>query len=239
VEGVRQDVLVLVTSYLNTDWFVRQIIRRPVRPYDAAKGPPVYRGREWPMPKGSPLKMTLGEADSIPPYYEVRERQQFTQRNLVATIEPGYLTRDQIIVLRLIKDAYPERPLYFSTGGYGRGLGLTNYTLRQGLAEKLVETPIVPSRDTVKVADGYVDVSRTQALWNIYKAPASLIRRGDWVDRPSYGIPYTYAVTGIVLADALRTQARAPEAEKVMRTVEGIAKAARLDDILTSTAGGG
>ena len=109
------------------------------------------------------------------------------------------------------------------------------YTLRQGLAEKLVEVPIVPSRDTVRVADGFIDVQRSLALWNTYKAPGALIRRGDWVDRPSYGIPYTYAVTGIVLADALRTQGRAPEAEKIMGTVAGIAKAARLDDILSST----
>ena len=239
VEGVRQDVLVLVTSYLNTDWFVRQMIRRPVRPYDAAKGPAIYRGREWPMPKGPPLKMTFAEADAIPAYYEVRETQQFTQRNLVATIQPGYLTRDQIITLRLIKDAYPERPIYFSTGGYGRGLGLTNYTLRQGLAEKLVEVPIVPSRDTIHVADGYIDVARSAALWNIYKAPAALIKRGDWIDRPSYGIPYTYAVTGIVLSEALRTQGRNEEAAKIMQTVTGIAKAARLDGLLGSTVPGG
>ena len=69
----------------------------------------------------------------------------------IATIQPGYLTRDQIITLRLIKDAYPERAVYFSTGGYGRTLGFGNYTLRQGLAEKLVEVPIVASKDTIRV----------------------------------------------------------------------------------------
>ena len=39
VEGVRQDVIVAVTSLLNTDWYTRQLIRRPVYEYDAAKGP--------------------------------------------------------------------------------------------------------------------------------------------------------------------------------------------------------
>ena len=238
VEGVRQDVLVLVTSYLNTDWFVRQIIRRPVHPYDAAKGPAIYRGKSWPMPKGSPLAMTFAEADSIPPYFEIREPQKFTQRNLVATIQPGYLTRDQIITLRLIKDAYPERPIYFSTGGYGRTLGLGNYTLRQGLAEKLVENPIVAGKDTVAVADGFLDVPRTYALWTqVYKGPASLIRRGDWIDRPSFGIPYTYAITGMVLADALKREGQTSQADQVVKNVVEIARAARLTDVLANVGG--
>src|SRR6266550_2766964 len=240
VEGVRQDVLVLVTSYLNTDWFVRQIIRNPVRPYDAAHGPAIYRNRNWPMPKGPPLKMSFKEADSIPAYWEIREPMTFQQRNLVATIPPGYLTRDQIIVLRLIKDAYPERSVYFSTGGYERSLGLANYALRQGLAQKLVENPIVPSKDTVKVADGYIDVPSTYALWTqVYRAPRSLIQRGDWIDRSTFGIPYTYAVTGILLADALKAEAKTAEAEKITNDVTAIAKAARLNDVLASTQGGG
>jgi hypothetical protein len=235
VEGVRQDVLVLVTSYLNTDWFVRQMIRNPVRPYDAAKGPAVYRNKTWPMPKGPPLKMSFMEADSIPAYWEIRQPMSFQQRNLIATIPPGYLTRDQIIVLRLIKDAYPERSVYFSTGGYGRTLGLGNYTLRQGLAEKLVEAPIVPGKDTIRVADGYVDVQRTYELWtNVYKAPKALIKRGDWIDRPSFGIPYTYAVTGIILADALKQQNRTDESQKVLNQVTEIARAARLTDLLAN-----
>ncbi|MDP9201476.1 MAG: DUF2723 domain-containing protein, partial [Gemmatimonadota bacterium] len=34
VEGVRRDVTVAVTTYLDTDWFVRQMIRRPIADYD-------------------------------------------------------------------------------------------------------------------------------------------------------------------------------------------------------------
>ena len=235
VEGVRQDVMVLVTSYLNTDWFVRQIIRRPVREYDAAKGPAMFRGKTWPKPKGPPLKWTYAEADAQPDYMELREPQIFRQRNIVTTIQPGYLTRDQIVTLSLIKDAYPERSVYFSTGGYGRSLGLAKYSLRQGLVEKLVENPIVPSRDTMQIGDGYLDVPTTYALWTqVYKGPKELIDIGNWFDRPSFGIPYTYTVTGYILGDALRALGRQAESAAVMKEVTGVAQAARLTDVLAS-----
>ena len=223
----------LVTSYLNTDWFVRQIIRRPVREYDAANGPAIYRGKVWPKPKGPPLKWTYAEADAQPDYMELRQAQTFKQRNIVTTIQPGYLTRDQIVTLSLIKDAYPERSIFFSTGGYGRALGLAPYSLRQGLVEKLVENPIVPSKDTVKVGDGYLDVPTSYALWTqVYKGPKELIDIGNWWDRPSFGIPYTYTVTGYILADALKSEGETAKASTVMKEVTDMAQAARITDVL-------
>ena len=243
VEGIRQDVLVLVTSYLNTDWFVRQIIRRPVREYDAAKGPAMYRGKTWPKPKGPPLKWTYAEADAQPPYMELRGPQVFKQRDIVATIRPdmlaqGVLTRDQIVTLTLIKDAYPERSIYFSTGGYGRSLGLAPYSLRQGLVEKLVEKPIVPNKDTVQMGDGFLDVPTSQRLWTeVYKGPNELIDEGNWFDRPSFGIPYTYTVTGYVLAQALKPQGKEAEAAKITDQITKMAQAARITDVLASLSG--
>jgi hypothetical protein len=141
-------------------------------------------------------------------------------------------------VLSLIKDAYPERTVYFSTGGYGRALGLSNYSLRQGLVEKLVENPIVPSKDTVQVGDGFLDVRTTYALWTqVYKGPQELIDIGNWFDRPSFGIPYTYTVTGFVLSEALKGMGETAEAQKVLGQVTKMAQAARLTDVLASLGG--
>jgi hypothetical protein len=229
VAGVRQDVTVAVMTYLDTDWFVRQMIRRPIATYDAAKGPAIYRNTQWKRPSGPPLKMTFGEADSIPDYIQLNQPQIFRKGDIVLNIPPGLLVRNQLVLLRLIKDSYPERPIYVSTGG-GQGLGMDQYLLSQGFVQKLVDHPLTDSEATPRIGGLFVDVDRTRALWDsVYHAPEALMREGDWIDRASVGIPYTYTYTGSILAEALSRRGDRPAADKVMNRVKGIMKAARIE----------
>jgi hypothetical protein len=235
VEGVRKDVIVAVTTYVDMDWFVRQIIRRPVYEYDAAAGPSIYRGRDWPKPSGPPLAMTLAQADSIPELLALREPQRFVHGNLVATVGPGYISRGQIVVLRMIMDSFPGRPIYFSSGSYAQQLGLGPYLLTQGMVEKLMPDSVKAGPDILATPSGYFDVARTQALWDsVYRAPAALIRQGDWVDRPSAGIPFGYVIVGETLAQVLQMRGNGAKADSVMKTTEAMAKAARLDEFLAT-----
>jgi hypothetical protein len=232
VEGVRRDVTVAVTTYLDTDWFVRQMIRRPVETYDAAKGPAIYRNKEWKKPTGPPLKMTYAEADAVPEYIQLTQPQIFRHGEITLNIPPGYLVRDELILLRLIKDAFPERPIYVSTGGGGRELAepLQPYLLSQGFVQKLVDRPLTDSPATPRISGLYLDVDRTKALWDsVYRAPQSLIKEGDWIDRASFGIPYTYAFTGAILAEALRAKGDEQSANQIMNRVKEIVKAARIE----------
>src|ERR1700730_605548 len=231
VDGVRRDVTVAVTTYLDTDWFVRQMIRRPIETYDAAKGPAIYRNTAWKKPSGPPLKMTFAEADAIPEYIQINQPQIFKQNNITLSIEPGYLVRDELVLLRLIKDAFPERPSYLSTGGGGHPpTALQPCLLSQGFVQKLVDHPIADTAETPHVLGLNLDLERTKALWNsVYRAPDALIKEGDWIDRASFGIPYTYAFTGAVLSEALKAKGDTKGADTVMNRVRGIVKAARIE----------
>jgi len=179
--------------------------------------------------------MSLADVAKMPPYIELPQAQLFREGNILATIPAGFLSRDQLIVLNIIKDTFPERPLYFSrtAGNYGERLGLEPYLLTQGFARKLLPDTVSGTKDTVLIrGEGWLDVPRTSALWKTWEGVGSLKRLHDWTDRASANIPYTYVATGALLAEALNQSGRSKEAEEVYGSALGIAQATRLDELL-------
>ncbi|MGH7538740.1 MAG: glycosyltransferase family 117 protein [Gemmatimonadales bacterium] len=219
VEGVRRDVAIINLSLANTDWYLRQLQRRPVEEYDAAKGPALYRDRVWPKPTGRVLSFTDEQLAGLELYYPFDRRQVLNFGAVQVVLDPeqihplgsgqGYLERADIVVLQAIKDQMGKRTVYYSrtVGGYADEFGLTPYLEGQGFARALRPQPLVAS-DSIQSLPGFgwVNVTRSRALaFDVYHASsAARSRPRGWVDRPSEGIIATYGLTYAAVAQTLQ-----------------------------------
>lgn len=227
VEGIRRDVSVVLTPYLGSDWYPRLLIRSKVEPY-AGAGLPAYAPLALTVPTAPMFSLSEREANEVPPYMQFRETQQFSHGRIRALIPAGVLTRDQLLVLRLIADVFPQRPVYFSLGNYPHQLGLGEHIVSQGLAQRLTDAPAASIPGVMSVGGGYIDLERSNALWASYLAPKALLDDRDWIDDASIVIPSAYVGTGQFLAQALGQRGLGQRAEVVYAETMLLARKLRL-----------
>ncbi len=227
VEGVRRDVTIALIPYLNMDWYAHQLIRERVAKYDGS-GIAAFATSAGTQPTGPIISLTPEQADSLPPAVNLAQAAAFEAGGIKAVIPPGYVMRDQLMVLQFIKDAFPNRPIHFSIGPYANSLGLQEYVVTQGLTQRLLNSPAKDNPAYVKFPGGYLDVQRTSDLWKRYAGPAALLRQKRWLDDASVSIPAAYIQTGQFLAYGVATQGDTIRADSLITQVRAMAKAAKL-----------
>lgn len=230
VEGVRQDVTVIVMSYLNTDWYVQQINkltapcagRNPYadstriicqRPYNAKRGPKIYDGSH--VPKKSLVPLTDAQiaaiANTAP--FRLSDNQIFKVGNIETVVpQDEVMLPADIFLGHIIVNSIDDRPIYFATTTQAFDeLRLGGHILRQGVAFKLVNGPIVPDAakgivampEEAAMAFGpYLDVPRTAYLADsvFVHHPGFPDKFKVWSDVATQQIPLYYGYTYMALA---------------------------------------
>jgi hypothetical protein len=229
VEGVRRDVTVVVATYLGTDWAPWQLARRVPESYAPAAGPPIWQTAHVPMAR-SVLAASRAELDAVPQVMELREARLFVHGDIHAHVGSGAVTRDQLLLLRMIRDSFPDRPVEFTGPQLPASVGLGEYLVRDGLVWRLTPQRAAATIGVVVTSNGMMDLARSRVLWrDVYGGVAQLVREGDWLDEPSISIPLQYVLLGTTLAEALRNSGAATEAAGVEREVQLVYRAARMN----------
>jgi hypothetical protein len=214
VEGVRRDVTVIVGQYLQTTWYPKQLQRLTApgrqRPYVAPEGVTLYQDPGLPAESISSAPAEVLDrvgGGQIPQDLDV------AFPTLAVTYPAGtLLDRNHRIALAIIRESYGKRPIYFATtGGMMGELGLYEWGVRHGLANKLVLT----DHEELDAA-GYVtvppelggerfDVARSLDLYQNVYSYRGLKGRVIWPDRSTDNIPLQFYYLALQLAAAVES----------------------------------
>ena len=211
VEGIRQDVTVIVDQYLNTQWYPRQLKRRTgpdrQRPFVDDRGLGLYE-----VPPDLPSRAVTTRPDdelNAAGAAVLAEPAALRLGRLSVRYPEGFrFGRGDQIALAIIQDSIDQRPIYFaSSGALAERMGISEQTVRQGLAARLSVTAPEEIPGVVRVppglGGGWIDVERSATLTRDVYSYRGLKDRAIWPDMPSANIPLQFQILFLQLADAL------------------------------------
>jgi len=213
VEGIRQDVTVVVGQYLYTTWYPRQLqeLTSPgwQRPFRPEHGEGIYDPPPSP-PTGPIISLSPEEMDAIVGGTSSRELNLPLGEVAVQYPAGTYLDRGDQLTLAMIIASIGERPIYFATpSGILGQLGLEPWSVRHGLAAKLIPRDLEgpqPSdlvQTSPSVGGDWFDVRRTVALMEGVYSYRGFTDRTVWADRSTLNIPWYFYATAFQVSDAL------------------------------------
>jgi len=229
VEGIRQDVTVIVHSYLGTKWYPKQLrdMTRPCevgedpladptvvlcqRPFDLDAALDIYAGMGDAPPTRSVHSYTDNAIDSLPMYMQVPEGQtvRFSDRLALELGSARFLYHPDFLVYRIVSESLGDRPVYFAATAppIFEAWDLQPQLVRHGLAYKLIDGPIESTDEVVEldlgVQIGWIDRERTQALlWDVFQVDY-LLEDAIWTEPSTRAsIPAQYYLAYLTLGFA-------------------------------------
>jgi hypothetical protein len=173
VEGVRRDVTVMVTGYLNTPWYAKQVrdLTRPCPIGTSAEEQPSrivcqrrFNPAEWPAalslsesmttPDDSILPLTDQQIDQVANLpFMVRDSLALRASNIEATIAAGTtMLPADTFVAAIVQATAGKRPIHFIAASPAlTKLGLFRYTVRQGLTLRVNDGIPAPQQNPALV----------------------------------------------------------------------------------------
>lgn len=233
VEGIRRDVTVIVMSYFNTPWYVKQLrdITRPCptpdaaladptriicqRPFDPSKAPRIYGN---PRPPTRPiLQLTDVQIEQITNSGGIMSTEDmgFEARGMSFRLTPNQeiYPAHQFVTL-MLQGTWGDRPIYFAaTTNTHLELGLVQQTSRQGLAYKMLDPSgtaglmRMPQDPTImQFTGGYFDVQRNVELMDRVFMFRNMPDKAVWADDATRNIPmqYYYAYAAMATVSDMR-----------------------------------
>jgi hypothetical protein len=255
VEGIRRDVTVIVMSYFNTPWYVKQLrdITRPCPTPDAALADPTRIICQRPF---EPSKAPRIYANARPPtrpilqLTDVQIEQITNSGGILSTDDMGFQARGMDFKLPPNQEIYPahqfvtlmlqgtwgDRPIYFAaTTNTHLELGLVQQTSRQGLAYKMLDPngtagleQMPPDPTIMQFTGGWFDVQRNVELMERVFMFRNMPERAVWADDATRNIPmqYYYAFAALATVADMRNDDAA--AQKYTQRAEAFEQLARV-----------
>ncbi len=226
VAGVRRDVTVICLALAETDWYMRQLRDNPIRPFEEAKAPAIWRGRNVPLPTWPLHTMTDAEIDAAVP--------QLLPDAVNLSVGPYQTTLPaktpiygkDFLSLRVIQQNFGRRPIAWGLTAVGTTYGLERFLVQRGLAVALDPTPVDttnPSYDFRRLMGAPLDLPVTARLMDeTYRYARLLDAPQRELETTAKGIASTLGLPYTQLAFAM--QARGDSA----RMMHYIDRAARL-----------
>jgi hypothetical protein len=210
---VRQDVTVIVGQYLHTLWYPKQLQRLTApgrqRPFVAPERVTLYQDPGLP---DAPISTAAGDVFDRVLGGTLPQNLDVAFPDIAVTYPAGILLdRGHRIALAIIRESYGKRPIYFATtGGMMGELGLHEWGVRHGLANKLVMLPH-EQLDTLgfvqlppELGAERFDVPRSLELYQNVYGYRGLKSRAIWPDRSTDNIPSQFYILALQMAEAVR-----------------------------------